>query len=131
MRQDDLVFGVRCQQRLIIIDDVFRYSFGCQPFLDLLGAIAVGRGDDTLRDDAGGRDWHSILRHKIATQPSPCPHHIGLVLQAGVIIDRHAMFHLHGRAHPALRLLDDVPGLMRQMPFLAWREVDRNLCKGA
>ena len=41
-----------------------------------------------------------------------------------VVIDRDAVLHLHRRLHAALRLLDDVPGFVGQMLFLAGGNVD-------
>ena len=51
-------------------------------------------------------------------------HHIRLTLQPCLIVDRHAILHLHRRLHPALRLLDHVPRLVRQMLLLARRHVN-------
>ena len=51
-------------------------------------------------------------------------HRICLTLQPRVIIDRHPILQLNRRLDAALRLLDDVPRLVRQMAFLPGREVN-------
>ena len=53
----------------------------------------------------------------------PDAHGVGFALEPGIVVDRGAA-EPHRRAHAALLLLDDVPGLMRQVAFLAGAEVD-------
>jgi hypothetical protein len=55
---------------------------------------------------------------------SLAPHHVRLILQPLVVVDRNPAVHLHRRLHPALRLLDDVPSLVRHLLFLSRRDVD-------
>ena len=51
-------------------------------------------------------------------------HHIRLTLRPSVITDRHRIPQLHRPLDAALRLLDDVPRLVRQMAFLPGRDVN-------
>ena len=94
---------LRTLQRTISLSShaLHRREFAQQGFLFLRPACELGDGRQRLR-----------------------PHHIRLPLQTCVIIHRHAILHLHRRLYPALGLLDDVPGLVRQMLLLPGRQVD-------
>jgi hypothetical protein len=52
------------------------------------------------------------------------PHPVGFAFQSLVRVDRYPARHLHGRRYTALRLLDDMPDLMRQVSFLSRGHVD-------
>lgn len=50
-------------------------------------------------------------------------HGIRFFFQIFIVVNRHARAQLHGRLDPALRLLSNVPGFVRQMFLLARRQV--------
>ena len=50
-------------------------------------------------------------------------HRVRLALERRVIVDRGSV-HLDRRSHASLELLNDVPALVRQVMFLARREMD-------
>ena len=52
------------------------------------------------------------------------PHRLGFLLQSQVVVDRDGPAQLARRLHAALRLLDGVPRLVRQMALLSRRDVD-------
>lgn len=58
----------------------------------------------------------SVFPLRIISSPS---HHIRPLLQTGIVIDIHFSLELHGRLYSALLLLHHVPGLVRQVLFLA------------
>ena len=51
------------------------------------------------------------------------PHPVGLRFQRRILVQRHVA-EPRGRLHPPLPLLHRMPGLVRQMPFLAAAEMD-------
>ena len=83
-----------------------------------------GRGRSTWR-----RPWAQHLpvafscprRQTGFSQP---PHRIGLVFQPRVIVHRQPAADPQRRLDPALRLLDQVPGLVRQQVLLARRDMN-------
>src|SRR4051812_3978284 len=54
----------------------------------------------------------------------PRPHEVRLALESVGIVDLRPVLRLHRRLYTTLRLLYDVPGLVRQMVFLPRRKVD-------
>jgi hypothetical protein len=54
----------------------------------------------------------------------PRAHRVGLALEPGIVVDVSSAVQLRRRLHPALGLLRDVPGLVRQMMRLPRREMD-------